>query len=132
LQERQLPLREVVIVLNFAAPHRIIDPSDPKLATEHRNGWIVALQHRHQICEAFGSRDFIVIRLTSTGAQMLRGAPIDLLTERTLALEDIDSRFSRLLTAHAEATHGSAARFDIVEKNNRCTIEKVVLASVKP
>ena len=115
LHERHLPSREVAIVLNFAAPHRIIDPSDPKRTTEHRNAWIVALQHRHQIREAFGARDFMVIRLTPIGAQMLLGMPMNLLTDRTLALEDVDSRFSRLLTDHAEATHDWAARFDIVE-----------------
>src|SRR5262245_20534952 len=115
LHERHLPLREVAIVLNFAAPHRIIDPSDPKRTTEHRNAWIVALQHRHQIREAFGARDFMVIRFTPIGAQMLLGAPMDRLTDRTLALEDVDSRFSRLLTGPAEATHDWAARFDIVE-----------------
>jgi AraC-like DNA-binding protein len=38
-----------------------------------------------------------------------------LLTDRILALEDVDSRFSRLLTSHAEATHDWAARFDIIE-----------------
>ncbi len=115
LHERHLPLREVAIVLNFAAPHRIIDPSDPKRTAEHRNAWIVALQHRHQIREAFGARDFMVIGFTPIGAQMLLGTPMDLLTDRTLALEDVDSRFSRLLTGHAEATHDWAARFDIVE-----------------
>jgi AraC-like DNA-binding protein len=115
LHERHLPLREVSIVLNFAAPHRIIDPSDPKRTTEHRNAWIVALRHRHQIREAFGARDFMVVRLTPIGAHMLLGAPMDLLTDRTLALEDVDSRFSRLLTGHAEAAHDWAARFDIVE-----------------
>jgi AraC-like DNA-binding protein len=115
LPERHLPLREVVIVLNFAAPHRIIDPSDPKRTTEHRNAWIVALQRRHQIHEAFGARDFMVIRFTPIGAQRLLGTPMDLLTGRTLALEDVDSRFSRLLTSHAEATRDWATRFDIVE-----------------
>lgn len=115
LHERHLPFREVAIVLNFAAPHRIIDPFDPTRTTEHGKAWIVALQHRHQIREAFGTRDFMVIRLTPIGAQMLLGAPMDLLTDRVLALEDIDSRFSRLLTRHAEATHDWAARFDIVE-----------------
>jgi len=102
-------------VLNFAAPHRIIDPSDPKRTTEHRKAWIVALQHRHQIREAFGARHFMVIRFTPIGAQKLLGAPMDLLTDRTVALEDVDSRFSRLLMGHAEATHDWAARFDIVE-----------------
>src|SRR5215813_9682393 len=115
LHERRLPLREVSIVLNFSAPHRIIDPSEPKRTTEHRNAWIVALQHRHQFSEAFGVRDFMVLRLTPIGAQTLLGTPMDLLTDRTLALEDVDSRFSRLLTSHADATHDWATRFDIVE-----------------
>jgi hypothetical protein len=115
LHERHLPSREVTIVLNFAAPHRIIDPSDPKGTTEHRKAWIVALQHRHQIREAVGTRDFMVIRFTPIGAHILLGTPMDLLTDRTLALEDVDSRISRLLTDHAEATRDWAARFDIVE-----------------
>ena len=115
LHERHLPPREVAIVLNFAAPHRILDPSDPKRTTEHHNAWIVALQHRHQIREAFGDRDFVVIRLTPIGAQRLLGTPMDLLTDRTLALEDVDSRLARLLMGHAAAEHDWAGRFDIVE-----------------
>ena len=115
LRERHLPLREVAIVLNFAAPHRIIEASDPKRVTEHGNAWIVALQHRHQIREAFGPRDFMVIRFTPIGAQMLLGVPMDLLTDRILALEDVDRRFARLLTGAAEATRDWAARFDVVE-----------------
>jgi AraC-like DNA-binding protein len=103
------------MVLNFAAPHRIIDPSDPNRTTELRNAWIAALQHRHQIREAFGSRDFMVIRFTPVGAQMLLRTPMNLLTDRTPALEDIDSRFARLLTGRVEDTHDWAARFDIVE-----------------
>jgi AraC-like DNA-binding protein len=115
LHERHLPSREVAIVLNFAAPHRTIDPSDPKRTTEHKNAWIVALQRRHQIREAFGARDFMVVRLTPIGAQTLLGAPMDLLTDRTVALEDVDSRFARLLLSRA-ATHDWTDRFDIVEK----------------
>jgi AraC-like DNA-binding protein len=115
LHERHLPLREIAIVLNFAAPHRIIDPSDPRRATEHRKAWIVALRHSHQIREAFGTRDFMVIRFTPIGAQMLLGTPMDLLTDRILALEDVDSRFSQLLIGAAEAARDWATRFDIVE-----------------
>jgi AraC-like DNA-binding protein len=40
---------------------------------------------------------------------------MDLLTDRVLALEDVDSRFSRLLTDSADAKTDWAARFDIVE-----------------
>lgn len=115
LHERHLPGRDVAVVLNFGAPHRVIDPSDQKRVAEHRNAWITALHHRHQIREAFGSRDFMVIRLTPIGAQMLLRTPMNLLTDRTLSLEDVDSQFSRLLIRHAEATHDWAARFDIIE-----------------
>ena len=115
LRERHLPLREVAIVLNFAAPHRIIDPSEPGRTTEHRSAWITALRHRHQIREAFGARDFMVIRFTPLGAQMLLGTPMDRLTDRTVALEDIDSRFARLLTSAAEGARDWAARFDMAE-----------------
>ena len=104
LQERHLPALEVSIVLNFAAPH-----------TQDGVARIVALQHRHHIREALGVRDFMVIRLTPIGAQMLLGAPMHLLTDRTLGLDDLDSGFSRRLTGQAEATHDWAARFDIVE-----------------
>jgi AraC-like DNA-binding protein len=116
LHERYLPSLEVAIVLNFAAPHRIIDGADPKRTTEHRNAWIVALQRRHQIREALGERDFMVIRLTPIGAQMLIQTPMDLLADRILALEETDRPFARLLTAQAEAAHDWAERFDIVEK----------------
>jgi AraC-like DNA-binding protein len=116
LHERHVPFLEVALVLNFAAPHRIIDPTDPKRTTEHRSAWVVGLQHHYQLREAFGARDFMVIRFTPFGAQMLLRTPMDLLTDRTLALEEIDGRFARLLTARAEATHSWAARFDIVEK----------------
>ncbi len=69
----------------------------------------------------------MAIRLTPIGAQILLGTPMDLLTDRTLALEDIDSRFSQLLTGHAETTQHWAARFDIVE-----TIIAARLASAHP
>jgi AraC-like DNA-binding protein len=115
LHERHLPYREVAIVLNFADPHRIIDPSAGTRTIEHRNAWITALQHRHQVREAFGARDFMVIRFTPLGAHMLLGVPMDLLTDRTVALEDVDSRFSPLLRGRAEATQDWAARFDMVE-----------------
>jgi AraC-like DNA-binding protein len=57
----------------------------------------------------------MVIFLTPTGAHMLLGAPMDLLTDRMVALEDVDRRFSRLLMGAAEATLAWAGRFDSVE-----------------
>jgi AraC-like DNA-binding protein len=128
LHERHMPSLEVAMVLNFAAPHRTIDPADATRTIEHRSAWVVALQHRHQLREAFGDRDFMVVRLTPIGAQMLLQTPMDLLTDRILALEEIDRPFARLLTAHAEAAHDWSTRFDIVEH----TIAERLAAAVHP
>jgi len=46
---------------------------------------------------------------------MLLQTPMALLTDRTLALDDIDGRFSRLLMGRAEDTQDWGARFDVVE-----------------
>jgi AraC-like DNA-binding protein len=116
LLERHVPSLEAAIVLDFAAPHRIIDTADTKQTTDHRNAWVVALQHRHQLREAFGARDFMVLRFSPIGAQMLLQTPMDLLSGRVLALEEIDRPFARLLMSHAEAARDWSARFDIVEK----------------
>ncbi len=115
VHERHLPSREVALVLNFAAPHRIVQPSQSNRITEHRSAWIVALHHQHQIGAAFGARDFMVIRLTPIGAHMLLGTPMNLLTNRVVALEDIDCRFSQLLVQRAENRQDWAARFNVVE-----------------
>jgi AraC-like DNA-binding protein len=115
LHERHLPSRDVAIVLNFGAAHRIINPSDPRRTTDYRGAWIVAPQHRTQIREAFGSREFMVIGLTPIGAHRLLQVPMELLTNRIIALEDVDSGFSRLLTDQAQSTDDWAARFDLVE-----------------
>jgi AraC-like DNA-binding protein len=115
LHERHLPSRETAIVLNFAAPHRIIQPSEPTRTLELRNACVVGLQHRHQVREALGARDFMVVRLTPIGAQMLLGTPMDQLTDRIPALEDVDHRFAQVLMGRAEDTKDWAERFDAVE-----------------
>jgi AraC-like DNA-binding protein len=116
LYERHIPTREVTIMLNFAAPHKVIYTADAKRTTsEHRNGWVVAPQHCHHTREASGIRDFMVIRCTPIGAQMVLRTPMNLLTDRIVALEDIDSQFSSLLMSPAEAMRDWTARFDMVE-----------------
>jgi AraC-like DNA-binding protein len=115
LHERHMPSLEVAIVLNFASPHRTLDTSDPKRVTEHRSAWVVGLQSRHQLSEAVGERDFMVIRFTPIGGHLFLKTPMDLLTDRRVALEEIDGPLARLLTTRVRGTRGWEARFDLLE-----------------
>jgi AraC-like DNA-binding protein len=115
LQERHMPSLEVPIVLNFASPHRTLDPSDPNRVTEHTSAWVVGLQSCHQICEAVGARDFMVVRLTPIGAHLVLKTPMDLLTDHRVDLEQIDGPLARLLITRVQGTRGWEARFRLVE-----------------
>jgi AraC-like DNA-binding protein len=115
LLERHMPALEVAIVLNFASPHRTLDLSDPKRVTEHQSAWVVGLQSRHQLSEALGARDFMIIRFTPIGAHLFLKTPMDLLTDRRIGLEEIDGPLARLMTTRVQGTRDWEARFDIVE-----------------
>jgi AraC-like DNA-binding protein len=115
LQERHLPSLEVAIVLNFASPHRTLDTSESKRVTEYRSAWVVGLQSHHQLSEAVGARDFMIIRFTPIGAHLFLNTPMDLLTDRRVELEEIEGPLARLLTTRVKESRGWEARFDSVE-----------------
>jgi AraC-like DNA-binding protein len=111
-----MPSLEVAIVLNFASPHRTLDALDPKRTTDHREAWVVGLQHRHQVRIASGSREYMVIRFTPLGAYLFLRTPMELLVDRTIDLEEIDRPFAEAFIGRIKDTPGWAARFDLVER----------------
>jgi AraC-like DNA-binding protein len=115
VREWHMPSLEVAVVLNFASPHRILNASDPKNATDYRRGWVVGLQSRHRLTEAVGARDFMVIRFSPIGAHLFLKVPMDLLRDRTIEWEEIDGPLARLFEHRLKATRGWEARLDLVE-----------------
>ena len=115
VREWHIPTLEVAVVLNFASPHRILDASDTKRATDYRSGWVVGLHSRHRLAEAAGARDFIVIRFTPIGAHLFLKMPMGLLADRTIELDEIDGRWARLFENRVKATRGWDARLDLLE-----------------
>lgn len=115
VREWHIPSVEVALVLNLAAPHRILNTSDPELATQLSGGFVVGLQSRHRITEAVGARDFVVIRFTPVGAHLFLNIPMSLLRDRTIELEEIDGRLARLLEDRVQATRNWEARLDLLE-----------------
>lgn len=103
VRERHIPSLEVAVVLNFASPHRILDPSNPNRATNYRGGWVVGLQSRHRLNEAVGARDFLIIRFTPIGAHLFLKIPMDLLADRAIELEKINRPWARQFENRVEA-----------------------------
>jgi len=115
VREWHIPSLEVAVVLNFASPHRTLNASDPRRASDYRSGWVVGLQSRYRLTEAAGARDFIVIRFTPIGAHLFLKIPMGLLRDRTIELEEIDGPWARLFENRVQATRGWGARLDLIE-----------------
>src|SRR5581483_3602165 len=116
IAEWHVPSLEVAVVLNFASPHRLLDCSNPKRATEFRSGWVAGLQTRHRITEAVGDRDFLVIRFTPIGAHLFLKTPMNLLADDTIDLEDIEAPFARFFMNAVGAARDWDRRLDRAER----------------
>ena len=103
-------------MLNFASPHRLLDSSDPKRATEFRSGWVAGLQTRHRLTEAVGDRDFLVIRFTPIGAHLFLKTPMNLLADRTIELEEIEAPFTTSFENAVESAPDWEGRLDRAER----------------
>jgi hypothetical protein len=71
--ERQLPSTEVLLLVNFGAPHRRLDTAGQWSSRD--GAWLVGVHDRSQLTEASGERCFMVVRFTPMGAHLFLGLP---------------------------------------------------------
>jgi AraC-like DNA-binding protein len=114
LRERHLPTASVALVVNFSSPHRLIERDASEMSWGER-AWVVGLQTRHRASEAVGTRDFLAVTLTPTGAWRLLRTPMHALADRVVDLADIDPRFARRLLARVDRARGWEARLETLE-----------------
>jgi AraC-like DNA-binding protein len=112
LEERHLPQLGVALVVNLGAPHRLVDGDGEQAGA---GAWVVGLQTGARLGEAVGARTFMAVQLTPVGAHLVLRLPMDALSGRVVALDDIDPRFARDLAARAASGAGWPDRFDAVE-----------------
>jgi len=114
IRERHLPATEVALLVNFASPHRRLEAQGTWTSCD--GAWIVGLHDRHQLTEALGEREFLVVRFTPIGAHLFLRLPMNLIANRTIPLEEIDAKLARALWTRAAAARTWAERFDAVEQ----------------
>lgn len=113
--ERHLPATGVALMINFAAPHRLVEREAGDIGWGRR-AWVVGLQTHPRMSEAAGEREFLAVSLTPTGAWRLLRTPMDALTDRIVELEDIDPDFARRLLARVGASNDWDARFTTLDE----------------
>jgi AraC-like DNA-binding protein len=114
--ERLLPATEVPMVLNFGAPHSRVDAGGDGGPQRLDHAWVTGLQTHHQLSEAVGERRFMVIRFTPLGAHLFLRLSMDELTDRAVALDQIDPQLASLLNDQVAVASGWADRFDAMER----------------
>ena len=115
LRERHLPSGDVALIINFGAPHRLIDAGDATRSTEHRTAWVIGLHERYALTEAAGARQFMVVRFTPIGAHLFLGLPMNALTNRAVELDDITGTQAHRLVAQLHDAPSWAHRFAILD-----------------
>lgn len=114
VRERHLPSAEVPLLLNFGAPHRRFD-TYRGVWTERDGAWVVGLHESHQLSEAVGVREFMVVRFTPIGASLFLGVPMHLIAGQAVALEQLDPSLERLVIGRVGVATSWSDRFAAME-----------------
>ena len=115
IQERHLPSTEVPLLLNFGAPHRRLDAVGSGGWTARDGAWIVGLHNRHQLTQAVGERQFMVVRFTPMGAHLFLRLPMHLIANEAVDLELIDPALARVVVSRIGVAGSWADRFAAME-----------------
>jgi len=115
IQEFHLPTTEVTLLLNFGAPHRRLDPMGSGEWSTRDGAWVVGLHSRHQLTEALGERQFMIVRFTPMGAHLFFGLPMHAVANQAVDLDAIDRVFARALVSRISVERSWTARFGAME-----------------
>jgi AraC-like DNA-binding protein len=114
LRERHVPSLTIALVINFGAPHHLIERASPSAKTG-LSAWVVGLQRGHWLSEAVGQREFMIAQLTPIGAHQILRLRMDQIVDRIVELDEIDPRFAHDLMARVGRARDWAGRFDALE-----------------
>ena len=111
VRELHLPSAEVPLMLNFGEQHRRLDANGSEDWSTRDGVWIVGLHDRHQVTEAAGEREFMVVRFTPLGAHLFLRLPMHLIANEALDLDLIDPPLARAVKGRVGAARAWADRF---------------------
>jgi AraC-like DNA-binding protein len=111
-----LPSGDFILIFNFGAPIRMLEPFFRGEGEEHRS-FLAGLHDTHGLIQSAGLSYGVQVNLTPMGARLLTGMAMSELTNRVLALDDVFGSQAGELVERLEAAPEWAERFDVVDRS---------------
>lgn len=115
LRRRELPTEDAPLIINFGDPFRLFAPGGVNRAFE-RTSFLTGAYDTYQVVESAGETHGVQINFTLLGMRLLVGRPIEDMTNRALAPEDILGGFARDLEGRLYDAPSWDARFDYLDR----------------
>jgi AraC-like DNA-binding protein len=110
LCRRELPTEEAPLIINFGAPFRLFAPGGERRDRDLAS-FITGAYDTYQLVESAGASCGVQVNFTLLGIRLLVGRPIQDMTNRALAPEDVFGEFARELTDRLYDAPSWDARF---------------------
>lgn len=114
LCRRELPTDVAPLIINFGDSFQLFTAGTTRRSTALRS-FITGAYDTYQLVESAGSSGGVQVNFTLLGIRLLIGRPIDDMTNRALAPEDVLGPFAHDLIARVHDASGWDARFDCLD-----------------
>lgn len=118
MRRRELPSTNIVLIVNFGSPYRLLDPADPEnraRSVEQKGGFVAGLDDSFAVTESTGAAHCLQINLAPLAAYRLFGRPMHDLARRVVALDDLLGADAHRLTERLIALPTWDARFGLLD-----------------
>ena len=115
LCRRELPTEIAPVIINFGAPFRLFDTSDPSRYAEMRS-FATGAFDTYVLVGTTGAYSCVQINFTILGARLFLRRPLNDLTNKEIALDDVLGRFGRELESRLFEAPTWADRFDMLDR----------------
>jgi AraC-like DNA-binding protein len=112
---REVPSTIVPLIINLGPAYRLIDPSDRTRPPLELDSFVAGMHESFALVESGGFAICVQVNFRALAARAFLGVPMDTLTNRVVALEDILGRSVRRLVWQMQDAPDWAARFDILD-----------------
>ncbi len=126
--DRRMPAGAVPMIIGFGASMRSAGPGT-RGAAKFEQAFVAGLHDTHTTSEWSGRSRGVQVNMTPIGAHLLLGLPMDSITDRVVALDDVFGAAGRDLVERLQHATSWGARFDAVDA---VLTERMAKSRVRP
>ena len=115
LCRRELPTEEAPLIINFGAPFHLFTPGGVRRGRDLAS-FITGAYDTYQLVESSGASSGVQVNFTLLGLRLLVGRPIEDMTNRALAPQEVFGGFARELTDRLYDARSWDARFACLDR----------------